>query len=364
MRLRWRRRRDGDAHARPSVDELLTTADRLCDDDRHREAIDRLTEANRAQRDPRLERRLVEIRSAAFRATAPDAARPSLPTVEDRFVGSLIPDIAAADLDTSTLRSAIEHHGSLIVRGLIPDDRVVQLRDDIERALAAFDRFEGEGDGQLDGEAAFDGWYRPFERDTVSNRQSKRKRGSVMTIESPATLFDLLETFRETGIDELVTEYFGEQPVLLGRKGTLRRVAHTGNTGGWHQDGAFMGRGIRSINIWIALTHCGDTAPGIDIVGKRLDHIVETGGGAFAAWATDPDAAARVADGVTVRPVFEPGDAVLFDHLNLHRTAIEPEMTHDRHAIETWLMSPSTYGDMTRPNEEGYTPRDQIPVVF
>ena len=39
-------------------------------------------------------------------------------------------------------------------------------------------------------------------------------------------------------------------------------------------------------------------------------------------------------------------------------------MVNDRHAIETWLFSPSTYGAMTTDVEEGYSPRDQIPVVF
>ena len=53
-----------------------------------------------------------------------------------------------------------------------------------------------------------------------------------------------------------VREYFGEPPMLLARKGTLRRISHEGTSGGWHQDGAFMGVGIRSLNVWLALTHC------------------------------------------------------------------------------------------------------------
>ena len=73
----------------------------------------------------------------------------------------------------------------------------------------------------------------------------------------------------------MVRDYFGEPPTLLARKGTLRRIEHDGDTGGWHQDGAFMGTDIRSLNIWLALTHCGDTAPGLDVVGRRLDEIVQ-----------------------------------------------------------------------------------------
>jgi hypothetical protein len=52
------------------------------------------------------------------------------------------------------------------------------------------------------------------------------------------------------------------------------------------------------------------------------------------------------------RPVFEPGDVLLFDDLFLHRTAVDPAMTRDRYAIETWFFAPSAY------------PAGQIPLVF
>ena len=53
-----------------------------------------------------------------------------------------------------------------------------------------------------------------------------------------------------------------------------------------------------------------------------------------------------------MRPIFEPGDALLFDERFLHRTAVEPEMTRERYAIESWFFAPSHY------------PGDQIPLVF
>ena len=53
-----------------------------------------------------------------------------------------------------------------------------------------------------------------------------------------------------------------------------------------------------------------------------------------------------------VRPLFEPGDALLFDDLMLHRTAAAPGLTRARYAIESWFFAPSTY------------PADQIPIVF
>jgi hypothetical protein len=105
-----------------------------------------------------------------------------------------------------------------------------------------------------------------------------------------------------------------------------------------------MGKDIRSLDVWISLSHCGDDAPGIDVVGRRLDEIADTGTyGARMSWTVAPDVVERVAAGAIVRPIFEPGDALLFDHMNLHCTAIDPGMTRDRYAIETWFFAPSTY---------------------
>ena len=86
----------------------------------------------------------------------------------------------------------------------------------------------------------------------------------------------------------------------------------------------------------------------------RVDRIVETGtGGAFFDWSVGPDTVEEVAeDAAVVRPIFEPGDALLFDELFLHRTATEEAMTRERYAKETWFFVPSLY------------PGDQIPFVW
>ena len=44
-----------------------------------------------------------------------------------------------------------------------------------------------------------------------------------------------------------------------------------------------------------------------------------------------------------VRPIFEPGDALLFDELFLHKTASEPTMRHPRYAIENWFFGGSGF---------------------
>ena len=92
----------------------------------------------------------------------------------------------------------------------------------------------------------------------------------------------------------------------------------------------------------------------MDLVPKRLEEIAETGTeGANFDWSVSPAVVERVAapEG-TVRPEFKAGDALLFDHLNLHRTAADPSMTRDRYAIETWFFAPSVY------------PEKQVPLAF
>jgi len=122
----------------------------------------------------------------------------------------------------------------------------------------------------------------------------------------------------------------------------------------WHQDGAFLGDDIRTVNVWLTLTHCGDTAPGLDVVARRFHGLAETGTeGAIFDWSVGDPVVERVADGAPiVRPVFEPGDALLFDNMFLHRTAVDVSMTEPRYAIESWFFAPSKY------------PQDQVPLVF
>jgi hypothetical protein len=184
-------------------------------------------------------------------------------------------------------------------------------------------------------------------------RQWVRGGGGVLTIESPRAAFDVLDTFTEIGLAEALSGYLGERPVLAAKKWTLRRVPIDSSTN-WHQDGAFLGEGIRAVNVWISLTHCGDDAPGLDVVARRLDHIAPTGTeGAIFDWSVGEPVVEREAEGAPImRPIFEAGDAVLFDDMFLHRTAVGPAMARERYAIESWFFAPSHY------------PGDQIPVTF
>ena len=141
-----------------------------------------------------------------------------------------------------------------------------------------------------------------------------------------------------------VTDYLGEPPFLSVRKSTLRRVPADSGTG-WHQDGAFLGLGIRSVNCWMSLSDCGVDAPGLDIYPRRVEGLFETGTrGSYFDWAVGEGVVQDAAcDAPLVSPVFAPGDALFFDHLLLHRTGVRPGMTRERLAIETWMFAGSCF---------------------
>jgi hypothetical protein len=334
----------------PNVSEQTTEkafiaeARDFADAGRYSDAIELLTSVNRKNKSRDIERELLALRSDGFLAGAWQTEVPEWPSqVDDQFGAEGIPEIGANGINATSIRSGIENHGSLIVRNMITPSQVSLLRDNIDRVLASYDAVEaGSDDPELEG------WYEPFGRDPDRDRDTKRSKGAMLTVDSPPALFDLLEVFEACGLSAAIREFFGEPPMLLTRKGTLRLVPHDAATGGWHQDGGFLGEDIRSLNVWIALSDCGMTAPGMDIVGKRLPGIVKTGSN-FAQWATNPKAAQEAGEGFTERPVFAAGDAIIFDHLCLHRTAADPGMTDRRYAIETWLMAPSTYKEMGVP---------------
>ena len=176
----------------------------------------------------------------------------------------------------------------------------------------------------------------------------------MLTVESPRSLFDVLDTFERSACAEPLTGYLGERPALAAKKWTLRRVPLDSGTD-WHQDGAFLGADIRAVNVWLALTHCGDDAPGLDVVAGRLDDIVPTGTeGALFDWSVgDPVVAARwPRRRRSSARSSRPGDAMLFDDMSCTAPRSAPEMPHERYAIESWFFAPSTI------------PTDQIPVVF
>jgi Phytanoyl-CoA dioxygenase (PhyH) len=334
----------------PPADALETKENLL-------KAIDALTEANRLQRDADIERRLVRLRHEAFAEI--DRSEPvTLPPVAqgDEARAAVPPVVSPGELTSESLRSGILQHGSLHVRRAVPTGRVDELVDGIDRALTAAEALSSRGSSG----GRTTAWFEPFTTHPsypkTMNRQLGNRRkwvhesGGVWAADSPRMLFELFDTLGDAGLTKLISAYLGERPALAVDKCTLRRVGLDTSTD-WHQDGAFLGDGIRTVNMWLSLSHCGRDAPGLDIVPARLDRIVETGTeGAKFSWSVGPGVVDKVSAATPVtRPVFEPGDVLFFDDLFLHRTAIDPTMTRERYAIETWFFAPSAYPEKYAP---------------
>ena len=171
----------------------------------------------------------------------------------------------------------------------------------------------------------------------VAVRSWIQQGGGVLAIDSPRLATRMLDLFERVGLPRLVEGYLGEPGLLSLHKTTLRK-ARPAVGGAWHQDGAFMGD-ARALNLWLSLSRCGDEAPGLDLVPRRLDEIVvEHEEMLFVELTRERAAEAAAAGGVEiVRPIFEPGDALFFDEMFLHQTGSDPSMPNPRFAIESWF---------------------------
>jgi Phytanoyl-CoA dioxygenase (PhyH) len=328
--------------------DLRVRAEELRQAGRALEAIEELSAANRNVADPHIERSLVRLRHAAWaeldRTPPVKAATDEVP---DLFKGeTAIPEVAASELTAGLIRSAVQHHGSLVVRGLFSPEWCARLRNDIDRSWDAFERFRASK--QTD-----PAWFDPMDTDayglTMQARAFVMADGTAYVPDSPRLMFDLLEAFDAAGVKRIVGDYFGEPPALSLVKLAQRRLAPHAS-GGWHQDAAVYGKTAETLNVWVAVSRCGDVAPGLEMFPRRLEELVGTRGvEGVDEYAALPDEVALLTDEVApARPIFGPGDAAIFDQLLLHQTAASSEFTEMRYGFESWFFAPSTYPDPNR----------------
>jgi len=315
--------------------------------------IDRLNAANRAGRDPETEVRIRRLRNLAgmeLLTDPPSDPRYVQPATElpDVDPVSRCPEISPEQLTPALLRGAILRDGCLLIRGLMDGEKAERLATDIDRS---FELRSTLAEGESDPEGFYDELIAepPYQ---IAERSWVEDGGGVLAVDSPRMLFDMLESFEHAGLRSVIEDYLGERPAISGQKCTLRK-ATPDVPGGWHQDGRFMGD-VRSLNVWISLSHCGEDAPSMDVVPTRLEEFVTTGGEGtqLSVQIGQRDAEAAAAEVGIVRPIFRPGDALLFDHLFLHKTGSDPSMPNPRYAIESWFFGPSAY------------PEHYVPIAF
>jgi hypothetical protein len=306
-------------------------------------ALDELVARYRADADEALLQDLVDLRHRAALEFEPPAREPWPPQYPDLFPGQVgVPEVAAGDLTVEVMGSAIAHHGSLVVRGFFDDDMIARTAESLNRARDAW-------------RSGPKNWFGPHYEPTIGLdlgtevlRRQVRDLGGIWLADSASATQQVLDDLDRAGVLAMIAEHFGERPVFSLQKSTLRRVSPIYRFTSYHQDGSFLGPDTRALNVWIAFTACGGdrSAPGLELVPARVEEILETdptlGRAAIDGWLVH-----RVAgDAGKVVPVFDPGDALLFDEHLVHRTHVTEGMLEPRLALECWFFAPS------HPNDE------------
>jgi len=335
-------------HGQPSAEKARELEAR----GRARDAIREWSLLNRANADDEIEQRIVVLRHEAARTNrqtpVTSSEHPADPFPD---CSAYPPSIPAHVMSAALIRGAIVHHGCVLVRNLIDGDTAAALRDAID---AAFDARQSSLDGAPTSATAPwfvpDPCYASSDSRAALQRALNFKLNAVLAVDSPRTLFLVAEALEVVGIPQLLKEYFGEEVLLSVEKSTLRRV-RPGPAPAWHQDGSFLGTGVHALDIWVALSECGEgtDASGLEIVPRRLNKILEHGvGDARTGIEITPEQIADAAEGVGVAcPTFEPGDALLFDEMFLHRTM--PGRSRTRYALELWSFGASSFPDSYAP---------------
>jgi hypothetical protein len=318
------------AEGLPSLEELL-------------EEIEQTPSANGEHRDLEVDRQVLRLRHLAgiqLLDGAPEDPHFATPDAEALPDGPGPVEIGPEELTPELLRAALLRDGCLLVRGLVERDEALRIAADIERAFEA-------RSARAAGDDAAEGYYEEFTPESCFRRLMERpwieEGGGVLAVDSPKALLATLEALERVGFPGVVHGYLGERGAISAEKTTLRK-ADPSVPGAWHQDGKFLGD-VHALNLWLSLSRCGDESPGLDIVPRRIDHIVAAGTEGMALdYLVSDETVAEAAAGVAVqRPIFEPGDALLFDELFLHQTGSDPSMAKPRYALESWFFGPSAF---------------------
>jgi ectoine hydroxylase-related dioxygenase (phytanoyl-CoA dioxygenase family) len=281
-----------------------------------------------------------------------------------------VPEVDASQLTVEILKTAIREKGCLIARNFFASDEVAEMRAYVDHAFAINDdqstAVHKYLSKQIDLEEVLEKTRADIEQkqkinstytNTVKTGSTLRRplgNKSYLTAQTPMLAEKLLKLYEKKQLKTLLRGYFGNEPCLSVYKWVMRRSGAPDVTHDFHQDGAFMGDDISSLNCWIPLSDCGAgySLHGMDIVPVRLVSTFAKGSGALN-WTISPQSVVeKYSENSIVTPTFRTGDAFFFDHLLVHRTQCVPSATEKRYAIETWFFDSVNF------------PKNQIPLKW
>jgi hypothetical protein len=215
-----------------------------------------------------------------------------------------LPEMHYEELSLDHLASGLQHHGGLVVRGLLRPAEVDELRV-----------FAQGGPTRVNDSATASG-------------DADRMVSAFSSI------------YRQRGILDLIEGYLAEPPLALTHRTLVKRNEPSKGLP-WHQDASFYRGQCGSIALWIALTECGRACPSLMLVPRRVERIIDPEQSTVRASAVLGDEVEMLLAGQpAVRPLLEPGDAIVLDEMTVHATGTGWEQPYRDVAI-TWFFAPS-----------------------
>lgn len=252
------------------------------------------------------------------------AGRPVVkPDCADLFAGTNgLPEIEGSELSVETLSAGLLHHGGLLVRQLYNNEQLEHLQ---RTALASEE----------------------------ANRGDHKPLGCA-----PKTLFDLLDIYQECGLLDVVGRYLDDEPVMFAERAKLRHHRKGRDKYAaipWHQDVNFFGNKSYAVNCWAAITPCGEGNPGLGVVPCRVDERLgwdqKDGIAPLDYGRSIPtDALERLAQNHPIAyPILQPGDALLFDEMTVHQTALKKWLLEEQIVTISWFFRAAGFPDWGTP---------------
>jgi len=288
--------------------------------------------------------------------------------MDDNF---FVPEIEASDFNIEFLKKSVCENGCLIVRNFFDTSDVNTMKAFVDHSFTVNGNLDGFLNKYLSKQIDLEPVLEKT-REVIKKRRAvnptytnKAKSGakltkamgnsqSFLTAQTPILAEKLLHLFERKQLKSLLKDYFGNEPCVSVYKWVLRKSEPPRNPLDFHQDGAFMGTNLNSLNMWLPLNACGAAtgAPGLDVVPQRLYEIASAEGAQFNWSVSDSLVHGKFAEIRPLMPQFNAGDAFFFDHFYLHRTQYRTDFTKLRYAVETWFFGASSF------------PKNQIPLAW
>jgi hypothetical protein len=233
--------------------------------------------------------------------------------------------VDAADADLASLPALLTRWGAVKLSRCFPADGLSQIRAASERIYASRDALIAAGGVPSEAERL------PYLRRTVP-------LDSISVDGVTAADFLTCRIFRD-----LARAYLGKEPEREPNS-YIRSLVPGPDVQAlpFHQDQTILTRPL--LNVWIPLSECGVTAPGLELVVTRKRKLLEVAGPPDSPIPVERariDEALVLAEfgaGALWRPACGPGDALVFAGSTVHRTYVTAAMTEPRLSCELRLV--------------------------